>query len=125
MTSRIFVEELVAILDAELDVPVFAYDGNVVEKLPCVLVGIESEEVMEGAILDNFLLKAFIAVKTNGYDDAGNDTAESIKNAIIQILIDGHVISCLDGLFFLGGQREDGEDSTLIVLKFDAYTHTV
>lgn len=126
MTSRTFTTELISILTNNLssNVPVFSYDGNSIETLPCVVVGVETEEVMEGAILDNFLLKSFIAVITNGYDDTGNDLAESIKNDIVRVLIEGHDITCLDGLFFLGADRQDGDESTQIMMRFNAYTHS-
>jgi hypothetical protein len=125
MTSRIFVDELVSILTNNLssNVPVFSYDGNAVETLPCLLVGVESEDVIEGALLDNFLLKPFISINTNGYDDVGNNIAESIKNDVVRVLVEGHEISCLDGLFYLGANRQDFEESTHIIMKFDAYTH--
>jgi hypothetical protein len=126
MTSRIFTTELVSILTNNLSSTnnVFSYDGNAVETLPCVLVGVESEEVIEGALLDNFQLKSFIAVITNGYDDQGNSIAESIKDDVIRVLIDGFQISCLDGLFFMGADREDSDESTKIIMRFTAYTHS-
>ena len=125
MTSRIFVDELVSILTNNLssNVPVFAYDRNSFEILPCVVVGVELEEVIEGALLDNFMLKAFIVIITNGYDDSGNNLAESIKDDVVRVLIEGHVISCLDGLFFLGADRHDMDESTQIMMRFYAYTH--
>lgn len=126
MTSRVFTEELIDILSSNLSasVPVFAYDGNTVETLPCILVGVSNEEVIEGALLDNFVLDVFIAVISNGYDDLGNNLAESIKDQVINILIQGHVISNLDGLFYQGTDREDTDDSTKIIMRLRAFTHT-
>lgn len=127
MTSRVFTNELVAILTDNLSggATVFAYDSNLEQTLPCVVVGVESEEVHEGALLDNFILDAFVAVMSNGYDDQGNSLAENLKDQVMQILIDGHIISCLDGLFFMGANRVDGEDSTNIIMRFRVFTHTV
>lgn len=126
MTSRVFTEELIEILTTNLsaNIPVFAYDGNAVETLPCILVGITDETVIEGALLDNFVLDVFIAVISNGYDDFGNNLAESIKDMIINILIQGHSISNLDGLFYQGTDREDSDDSTKIIMRLRAFTHT-
>lgn len=126
MTSRQFTTDLIDILTTNLsaNVPVFAYDGNQIETLPCILVGVASEEVIEGALLDNFRLEVFIAVISNGYDDQGNNLAESIKDEVIAILIQGHVISNLDGLFYKGTDREDSDDSTKIIMRLEAFTHT-
>lgn len=126
MTSRVFTTELIDIITNNLStiVPVFAYDGNAVETLPCILVGVSNEQVVEGALVDNFVLEAFIAVISNGYDDQGNNLAETIKDEIITILVQGHEISCLDGIFYQGTDREDSDDSTKIIMRLRAFTHT-
>ena len=104
-----------------IDVQVFAYDENATQTLPCVLVGIESENT-HPTLSGNFELKAFIAVLTAGYDDPGNDIAETIVSGVFDAL-DGQNIACADGFYFDGSERQDNESSTSVFLSFTAFTH--
>lgn len=125
MVSRIFTQELATILTNNLSgsATVFVYDGNAIETLPAVIVGVTDEErYQDTGLFGNYVLNAYIAVHTNGYDDQGNDVAEDLTNQIFAILKAGHVISVLDGLFHEGNERIDADDSTTIVMKFKVYT---
>jgi hypothetical protein len=126
MTSRPFTQELSTILSNNLSggANVFVYDGNEVEKLPAVVVGVESEErYPDTGLFGNYILDAFIVIKCNGYDDRGNAQSENLLWQIFNILKTGYVISCLDGLFHEGNDRVDAEDSTTIIMRLKAYTH--
>lgn len=126
MTSRIFTQELATILTDNLsgDVTVFVYDGNEIETLPAVVVGVESEErIQETGLFGNYELDAFIIIKVNGYDDVVNAQSEDLLWQIFNLLKTGFVISCLDGLFHEGNDRVDADDSTTIIMRFKVFTH--
>lgn len=125
MTSRPFTQELITILTDNLSggIPVFGYDSNAIEVLPCVIVGVDSEQVHDGGLFGNFILEASIFIHTNGHDDANNNIAEDIHNQIFSILKAGYIISCLDGLFYEGSDIIDGEESSLIKMRFKVNTH--
>ena len=123
MTSRTYVNQLSGLIAPLLDVPVFLYDGNFPQTLPCIIIGVDSEKVAEGNLNGNYVLESYIMVITNGYDDLGNDIAQGIHDEILDGM-NGQSLSCLDGMFYNGSERSDGEESTLIKMNFEAFTHT-
>lgn len=126
MTSRQFTQELATILTNNLSggATVFVYDGNAIETLPAVIVGVESEERHpDSGLFGNYILEAYVIVKANGYDDFGNELTENLHWQVFNIFKAGHIISCLDGLFHEGSDRIDEEDSTTIIMRLKVFTH--
>lgn len=126
MTSRQFTQELATILVNNLSggATVFLYDGNEIETLPAVVVGVESEErIQDTGLFGNYELAAFIIIKVNGYDDPKNARSENLMWQVFDILKAGHTITCLDGLFHEGNDRVDADDSTTIIMRFKVFTH--
>lgn len=124
-------------LDPIMDVPVYIYDQNTVRELPCILVGVESEE-QHNNLLGNYVLNSFIMVATNGYDDEGNDAADTLASQVLSALYDSDLYTTvnaplsgdarpaqnftLEALFVNGEERRDEEQSTFIFINLECYT---
>lgn len=140
MTGKAFCANLKYYLDPLMDCGIYLMDTNrTPEQVPYLLIGITSEQQHEH-LLGNYVLEAFIMVKTEGYEDDNrdNEEADTIAAQVIDALNNTDCFKTInapisgdsrpyknfsiDGMFITGMERQDDESSTTIFIELEAYT---
>jgi hypothetical protein len=138
MCGKKIIKNLVAALTPLFDVPVYPFDQNARRDLPCVVVGYDRDEQTREGLAGHYTVGGFVMAAVNGYDDASNEQADALADDAIEALCDDieAAINAPDEgederpardfhcnkLFVRGTEREEADSSTLIFVKWDAFT---